>query len=58
MKKAMRLAQASYILAVRQLSVVLGVALGVRMLGEKHGKIRLLSSILIFTGIVVLGFMT
>jgi uncharacterized membrane protein len=52
---AMSIAQASYILAVRQLSVVIGVALGVRMLGEKYGKIRLLSSFLIFTGIVVLG---
>jgi len=52
---AMSFAQASYILAVRQLSVVIGVALGVKFLGEKHGQVRVISSILIFTGIVVLG---
>ncbi len=55
---AMSLAQVSYILAVRQLSVVIGVALGVGLLGEKYGRIRLLSSTVIFTGIIILGAMT
>jgi len=55
---AMSLAQVSYILAVRQLSVVIGVALGVGLLGEKYGRIRLLSSVVIFTGIIILGAMT
>ena len=55
---AMALAQVSYILAVRQLSVVLGVVFGVGLLGEKYGKVRLLSSIIIFTGVLILGVMT
>ena len=55
---AMALAQVSYILAVRQLSIVLGVAFGVGLLGEKYGKVRLLSSIIIFTGVLILGVMT
>ena len=55
---AMALAQVSYILAVRQLSVVLGVVFGVGLLGERYGKVRLLSSIIIFTGVLVLGVMT
>lgn len=55
---AMSLAQVSYILALRQLSVVIGVALGVGFLGEKYGRIRLFSSVVIFTGILILGVMT
>ncbi|MFQ6077204.1 MAG: EamA family transporter, partial [Candidatus Bathyarchaeia archaeon] len=55
---AMGLTQVSYILSVRQLSVVIGVALGVGLLGEKYGRVRLLSSIIIFTGVLILGVMT
>jgi len=55
---AMALAQVSYILAVRQLSIVLGVVFGVGLLGERYGKVRLLSSIIIFTGVLILGVMT
>jgi len=52
---ALSLAQVSYILSVRQLSVVLGVVLGVGLLGEKYGGVRLLGSIVIFTGALILG---
>ncbi len=52
---AMALAQVSYILSVRQLSVVIGVALGVGLLGERYGGVRLLGSITIFIGVVILG---
>ncbi len=55
---AMSLAQVSYILAIRQLSVVIGVALGVGLLGERYGRMRLLSSIVIFMGVFILGMMT
>jgi len=55
---ALSLAQVSYVLALRQLSVVIGVALGVGLLGEKYGRIRLLSSIVIFMGVFILGTMT
>ena len=52
---AMSLVQVSYILALRQLSVVLGVVLGVQLLKEKYGRMRLISSIIIISGIIILG---
>ncbi len=52
---AMSLIQVSYILALRQLSVVLGVVLGVQLLKEKYGRMRLISSIIIISGIILLG---
>ncbi|RJS88975.1 hypothetical protein CW700_06025 [Candidatus Bathyarchaeota archaeon] len=55
---AMSLTQVSYILAVRQLSVVIGAALGVGLLGEKYGGVRLLGSLIIFMGVLILGTMT
>ena len=55
---ALSMAQVSYVLALRQLSVVIGVALGVGLLGEKYGGIRLLGSIVIFMGVFILGTMT
>jgi uncharacterized membrane protein len=55
---AMSFTQVSYILSVRQVSIVIGVALGVRVLSESYGKIRLLGSSIILFGIVILGLMT
>ncbi|MCD6263910.1 EamA family transporter, partial [Candidatus Bathyarchaeota archaeon] len=55
---AMSLTQVSYILAVRQLSVVIGATLGVGLLGEKYGGVRLLGSLIIFMGVLILGTMT
>ena len=52
---AMSLAQVSYILALRQLSVVIGAAAGVFLLGEEYGRVRILSSLIIFTGVYILG---
>ncbi len=52
---AMSMAPVSYILGIRQLSVVIGSFLGVEILGESHGKVRLLSSFTIFFGILILG---
>jgi len=39
-----------YVLSLRQVSIVFGVILGTRLLGEKYGRIRLMASLLIFFG--------
>jgi drug/metabolite transporter (DMT)-like permease len=52
---AMSLAQVSYILALRQVSVVLGAVLGIIFLKEKYGRIRIVSSLIIFFGVYILG---
>jgi len=52
---AMSLAQVSYILALRQVSVVLGAALGVVLLKERYGGVRIVGSMIIFVGVYLLG---
>jgi uncharacterized membrane protein len=52
---AMSLAQVSYILALRQVSVVLGAALGVVLLKERYGGVRIVGSMIIFLGVYLLG---
>jgi len=52
---AMSMAQVSYILALRQVSVVLGAALGVVLLKEKYGGVRIVGSMIIFVGVYLLG---
>ncbi|MFC1803099.1 EamA family transporter [Thermoproteota archaeon] len=52
---SMSLAQVSYILAIRQISIVLGALIGVLFLKEKYGKIRIIGSIIIFLGVYILG---
>jgi len=52
----MTLTQVSYILGIRQVSVVLGVLIGVTFLGEPYGKMRFLASMFIFVGVIVLGY--
>jgi drug/metabolite transporter (DMT)-like permease len=52
---AMSLMQVSYILALRQLSVVLGAAAGVFLLKERYGRVRLLSSVIMFIGVYILA---
>lgn len=52
---AMSLMQVSYILALRQLSVVLGATAGVLLLGERYGRVRLLSSVIMFLGVYILA---
>ncbi|MGD2201387.1 MAG: DMT family transporter [Candidatus Bathyarchaeota archaeon] len=47
--------QVSYVLSLRQLSVVLGAAAGVVFLGESYGRVRLVSSIIMFTGVYILA---
>jgi uncharacterized membrane protein len=52
---AMSLVQVSYILALRQVSVVLGALAGVLLLKERYGRVRILSSAIIFIGVYILG---
>lgn len=52
---AMSLAQVSYILALRQVSVVMGAALGVALLKERYGGVRIVGSAIIFLGVYLLG---
>ncbi len=55
---AMSLAQVSYILAIRQVSVVIGAVLGILVLKEEYGMIRLTGSVIIFLGVFLLGAFT
>ena len=52
---AMTLASVGYILAFRQVSVVIGALLGVALLGEGYGAPRLLGSAAIFTGVYIIA---
>jgi len=52
---AMSMVQVSYVLALRQISVVLGALAGVILLKESYGRVRVLSSIIMFTGVYILA---
>ena len=50
--------EVSYVLALRQVSVVFGALLGVLVLKERYGKIRVISSVIIFIGVYIIGTFT
>jgi len=52
---AMSIAPVSYILALRQVSVVIGALMGVVFLKESYGRVRVIGSIIIFLGVFLLG---
>jgi drug/metabolite transporter (DMT)-like permease len=52
---AYRLSSVSYSGAIREVNVVIGAIAGWQLLGEKFGPIRVLGSIVIFAGIVVIA---
>ena len=52
---AMSMSPVSYVIACRQICVVIGVILGIWLLGEKQGRIRLAASLLICGGVVLIG---
>ena len=52
---AMELSKVSYILALRQTSVVLGAIMGVTLLGEKHGVSRVAGAVIIFLGALLVS---
>jgi len=47
---AFQLSKVSYIISLRQISVIIGVVLGTMLLKEKYGAIRLVASAVMFTG--------
>jgi len=52
---AMQMVQVSYIVSIRQISVVFGVVLAGTLLKEENVKTRFFSSILIFAGLVLIS---
>ena len=52
---AMATSAVSYAVSVRQVSVVVGTVLGVWLLKERYGAIRIASSLLICAGVVMIG---
>lgn len=52
---ALRIANVSYVVVVREMSIVFSVALGVTFLKEPYGKQKLMGSILIIIGVVTIG---
>lgn len=52
----LNLSPVSYAVPVRQVSVVIGVLIGILFLGESFGRIRLNSSLVILAGVVVIRF--
>jgi drug/metabolite transporter (DMT)-like permease len=46
----LKLSPMSYAVPIRQVSILVGVLIGVIFLGESFGKIRLASALLILTG--------
>ncbi len=52
---AMRVSYVSYVGSVREMSVVFGAFLGSTLLGEGYGRVRVLASVLVFLGILLIG---
>ena len=52
---AMTLAPVGYLLAFRQVSVVIGALLGLALLGEGYGAPRILGSATIFAGVYIIA---
>ncbi|MBI4641132.1 MAG: EamA family transporter [Candidatus Tectomicrobia bacterium] len=52
---AMKTGKISYIVSVRQTSIIFGVLLGIIVLKEPYGTIRLTASLVITIGIVLIG---
>jgi drug/metabolite transporter (DMT)-like permease len=52
---AMALAPVSYVVAAREISIVVGAALGAVVLRERHGALRIAGSGIIFAGLLLLA---
>ncbi|MGH7355194.1 MAG: DMT family transporter [Candidatus Rokuibacteriota bacterium] len=52
---ALRLAPVSYVAPAREVAIVFGAILGVLVLGEPHGRQRILGALLIVIGVVLLS---
>ena len=52
---AMELSKVSHILALRQMSIVLGAIMGATLLREKYGPSRILGATIVFIGAVLIS---
>jgi len=52
---AFRISKVSYVVAVREMSIVVSAYYGVIWLGEQHGRQKLVGAILIASGVVLIG---
>lgn len=52
---ALQISKVSYVAAVREVGIVLSVYYGIVLLGEKHGKQKLIGAVLITLGVVSIG---
>jgi drug/metabolite transporter (DMT)-like permease len=52
----MRSSPVSYVVSIREIGIVFGVLLGSLVLKEKYGKIRLIASLVILSGILLIAF--
>ena len=52
---ALQMSKVSYVAAVREVSIVLSAYCGIVLLGEQHGRQKLLGSLLIALGVVAIG---
>jgi drug/metabolite transporter (DMT)-like permease len=52
---ALRIGKVSYVIALRQVSIVFGVLLGNLILKEKYGKTRLLGALIIWLGAILIS---
>lgn len=53
---ALTFAQVSYVTAVRQLSILMAVMVGVLFLGERHGRVRAAAALLMAVGAALIGW--
>jgi uncharacterized membrane protein len=52
---ATRLAPVSYVVPMRETSIVIGAILGARLLGETLGRTRIWACILVVLGVIAIG---
>jgi uncharacterized membrane protein len=52
---ALQICKVSYVAAVREVSIILSAYYGIVLLGEKHGKQKLIGAVLIALGVVSIG---
>ena len=52
---AMRMSKVSYVVAVREVSIVFSAYYGIIWLREQHGRQKIVGAILIASGVVLIG---
>lgn len=52
---ALQMAKVSYVVAVREISIIISIILGTRGLGEKHGRQKMIGAIFLASGVTCIG---